>query len=117
MGISPARRRVVGFGIGCTIGRTPATKTLCVISPYAAMEADALPITAPKFMLVPFICALPGNWLALLGCYVKQPHSIWELTVLMAEQNEIAIMRIDMYVIDPELFFAKYFFRLSCHYI
>ena len=76
------------------------------------METDSLTVAVPKFMLVPFIRALPWDWLALVTCHIEQPHSVWSSAVLMAEQDQIAILRVDMHVIDPELILAQYFFCL-----
>ena len=76
------------------------------------MKTDSLTVTAPKLVLVPFIRPLRWDRVALMFCNIKQPHSIRGSTVLMTEQDEVAILWIDMDVIDPELLFAKYFFCL-----
>ena len=76
------------------------------------MKTDSLTVAAPKFVLVPFVCALAGNRFALPVCDVEKPHSIGQTAVLMTEQNEITIAWVNMHVIDPELFFAQHFFGL-----
>src|SRR5688572_31160910 len=63
--VGSARGRVISFGIGCTIRRTPAAKALCVIAQYAAVKTDSLAVAAPKFVFIPFISALPRNRLTL----------------------------------------------------
>ena len=76
------------------------------------METDSLTVAAPKLVLIPFVHTLPWNRPAALVGKVEQPHPIRGCTVLMAEQNQITIVRIDMDVIDPELILAQYFFCL-----
>jgi hypothetical protein len=113
MGVSSARCGVIGFGIVCTIGRTPAAKAYGVVSQCAAVKTDSSAIATPKFVLVPLSCALSWDGIAPLVWDIEQPHSIWQIAVFMAEQNEITILRIDMHMIDPELFFTQHFFCLS----
>src|SRR5215213_1568598 len=78
------------------------------------MKTDSLAVAAPKFVLVPLIYALPGDGSALPVRHVEQPHTVWQPAVFMTEQNKIGVLRVDMYVIDPEFFFVKHLFRLSC---
>ena len=77
------------------------------------MKIDSLAVSTPKFVLVPFVRALARNRLTMPVCDVEYPHSIWQTTVLVTEQDKVAIVRVEVNVIDPELFFAQYFFRLS----
>ena len=70
------------------------------------MEADALTVRAPKFVLVPFLRTLSRKGSELSAADIEQPHSIRQAAVFMAKQNEIRILWVKMYVIDPEIFLA-----------
>src|SRR5512141_2066736 len=104
---------MIGFGIRCTIRKAPAAKALCIVARQTTMETDSLTVSAPEFMLVPFVRALSRNWLTLFVRNVQKPHSILQTAVFMTEQNEIAIVRVEVNVIDPELFLVQHFFSLS----
>src|SRR5690606_37225066 len=99
VGIGAAGGGVIGPGVFRSIGTTPAATSDHAIAAAAAVKTNPLAVRAPEFVLVPFIRRLSGDRHATSLGDIQNPHSIWQWTVFVTEQDEISIFRVDVHMI------------------